>query len=572
MQIMDEIELLHRSDSEVFEDAFAALVRRYVNLVYSSALRQVRDPSLAEEVAQTVFVLLARKARSLRKGTVLSGWLYRATRFVASEALRSENRRRRREQEAMKPLAEEIDRSPWEEIEPLLDEAMARLGEADRSLVLMRYFEDKSLKDLGDALGITENAAQKRVARAVEQLRGFFVQRGSGISTAGLAAVLSAFAVQAAPAGLTASILTTAASATAVTSSALTLAILKYMALTKIKTAAVAVVILAALTVPVVWQQRTVRQLREENETLRTQLQQRNGGVRKEAALPSADTAELERLRREAAEVHRLRGEIGPLRQELANLKKGATSPKDAASANDPAQTDTTTRMRLARELKAQGKNAEALEHLLWCFDEGLKHNPSFTGVRLSFLLNDMAELGKQFPPAREALANRRDATESRLASGTADPMTVLELVRLNEHLGEPDKNMAFFDRLPPEHPGRGSLVDGAMEQFVTAKRYQDVVNSGHPEAVFDREQFGFSQSAKVRAGNESLNAASRRRVVESGGRGVEALSGAGQIDRAKALADKVLTIDASPETRGELLKHAERAGNAEVVAHIKSK
>ena len=207
MPDVDDMELVQRYVAEGSEEAFATLVRRHLDVVHASARRQVRDPHVAEEVVQTVFVLLARKARSLRRGTLLTGWLYRATRYVASEVWRSETRRRVREQAAMEPLHESPEPSPWEEIEPYLDEAMAGLGEADRNLVLLRYFENRSLKQVGAVVGISEDAAQKRVARALEKLRAIFVRRGTVVTTTMLAAALSTSAAPTAPTALAALVL-----------------------------------------------------------------------------------------------------------------------------------------------------------------------------------------------------------------------------------------------------------------------------------------------------------------------------------------------------------------------------
>src|SRR3989442_3880115 len=135
---MDDLELLHEYAASQSEQAFATLVGRHVNLVYSAALRQVRDPHLAEEVTQTVFIRLARKAGTIRGGVILSGWLFRTTRFVASEVVRMENRRRHREQNAMETLLESQGEAPWAQIAPSPDEAMAGLNAADRDALLLR--------------------------------------------------------------------------------------------------------------------------------------------------------------------------------------------------------------------------------------------------------------------------------------------------------------------------------------------------------------------------------------------------------------------------------------------------
>jgi RNA polymerase sigma factor (sigma-70 family) len=248
----DDMELVREYAANRTEQAFRTLVERHINLVYRVALRQTQNSHLAEDVTQAVFIVLAQKAASIPPDTILAGWLFRATRFAAANVRRAEARREQREQTAAQMEPSPSSEPELEQIAPLLNEALAELSEQDRAAILLRFFESKSMEEVGRTLGTTEGAAKMRLARAVEKLRKAFRRHGQVLPTATVLALLSAQASQAAPAGLAASV---AASALFHQSSASTLiakGTLKIMAQTQAKKLAVAALALVCGGVAVV--------------------------------------------------------------------------------------------------------------------------------------------------------------------------------------------------------------------------------------------------------------------------------------------------------------------------------
>jgi len=236
-----DAELLSQFARNGSEAAFAELVRRYVALVHSVALRHTSSPDHAQDITQAVFIILARKAGSLGRKTVLPGWLYHTARLTAANYRRARARRIHREQEAFMQATQEESPSDsiWRQMAPLLDDAMAPLSATDRDALVLRYFQNMSLLEVGMALGLKERAAQKRVSRALEKLRKFFSKRGVTLTTAVIAAGVSANSVHAAPAGLASAVTLGAVKGTTISATITTLVkgTMKTMTLLKLKLA-----------------------------------------------------------------------------------------------------------------------------------------------------------------------------------------------------------------------------------------------------------------------------------------------------------------------------------------------
>jgi RNA polymerase sigma factor (sigma-70 family) len=214
--MIEDTELLRRYAEECSEAAFEELVRRRIDLVYSVARRQCGgDTHLAEEVTQRVFADLARKAKTLTGRTVISGWLYRSAQFAASDAVRSERRRRAREQEdfLMKEIATGLrsghraeENAGTERLRQLLDAALGELSEGDRDAVALRFLEERPWAEVAGVLGLKEDAARKRVTRALDSLQGLLARRGITSTAVALSGALGGQAGVAAPVGLAASV------------------------------------------------------------------------------------------------------------------------------------------------------------------------------------------------------------------------------------------------------------------------------------------------------------------------------------------------------------------------------
>jgi len=358
MQPKSDAQLLRDYAARGAETAFTELVQRHTNLVYSAALRQVEQPDVAAEITQTVFVGLARSAKTLAPKLIaeasLAGWLCRSARNLSLNHRRDEYRRQTRERLAMEQLISAPQAAPnWDHLRGVLDGAMSELDETDYDALVLRFFQNQDLRTVGAAIGVSDDTAQKRVTRAVDKLRDLLAQRGIRTTTTALGVVIATNAVQAAPVGLALTISTAALAGTAVTTSTIIAATTKAIAMTTLQktlvTATVAVV--AGFGI---YEARQAAQLRGQIQTFQQQqialteeIQQLQKDKNAAADQLSAVASELEKAKSASNELLRLRGEIALLRRESKPTPEN-NKPQSATEPNPPSTEFTRENWRFA--------------------------------------------------------------------------------------------------------------------------------------------------------------------------------------------------------------------------------
>jgi len=350
MQPGSDARLLREYTELGADAAFTELVRRHTNLVYSAALRQVESPDIASEITQSVFLDLARRAKVLAPRLAgeasLAGWLCRCARNLSLNHRRDDFRRLNRERQAMDQILAAADPEPdWPKLSRVLDAAMSGLEEADYDALVLRFYQNQDFRTIGAAIGVSDDAAQKRVSRALEKLRELLARSGVRTTVAALAVVIPANAIQAAPAGLAAAISTAAISGTAFASAAV--AATKTIVMTTLQKTLVAASI-AVLAGAGLYEAHRAAQLRDQNHALQQQQAPLTEQIRRLRAERDDATnrlaglrAENDRLKSDAGqtELLKLRGEIGRLRRRM-NPDRTNLSGSESGSTDSPAATN----------------------------------------------------------------------------------------------------------------------------------------------------------------------------------------------------------------------------------------
>jgi RNA polymerase sigma factor (sigma-70 family) len=555
--MIDDIALLRRYAEERSEEAFTALVRHHINLVYHAALRQTGgNATLAEDVTQTVFTDLARKAGSLLHRPVITGWLYTSTRFAAAKAKRAERRRFFREQESH--LMHELthDSAPvtdWERLRPAIDDALHALDERDREAVLMRFFEGRPFAEVGARLSLTEDTARVRVGRALDKMQALLARRGITSTSAALAVALANQAGVAAPAGLAASVTAAAMTGAATAAGTAGATFLGLMSTSKLALGVMGGC--TCLAVGAVWfEAKALNETRSalaaadgERAGLRAKLRELEGRLEAQSKRASAAEEDNAKL--------------------LSAVQKVQTA--QAVAAAVPITRDLVeARYKRAQELARTGQPEEALREYLWCYDEGMLRVSSYGGVRQSFLLSLIAKLGEQHPAALAALRERRDAAEKRMAASASDYDAASTFGAINRVLNENARTLAAFDQLPPDDARRRSLGSVVFDQLLEVGRYRDALQ-GRPYAMM---RSSFEMSARERPeiaampNADRMQQANRNYVITSAAKNVEVLAGAGELADARTLANRLLAYDTTEATKALLQKHLDRAGQPELL------
>jgi RNA polymerase sigma factor (sigma-70 family) len=445
--MQEDAELLGRYATEKSEEAFAEFAQRQVDLVYSAALRLTQgDAESAKDITQQVFTEAARNASHLARHPAVVGWLYTTTRWIAWRTNRTEQRRKAREQEANtmdEILHDDAPPPDWGQLRPVLEDAMHELGEPDRHAILLRFFQNKTLSQVGQVLHLTENAARMRVDRALDRLRGKLARRGITTTAAALAAMVSAQAVQAAPTGFAATL-----SAAAIAGSALPASTVLSLTRTLTMTTLQKTIVATALSVAVgtgfyAFHQNSqlkahLQSLEQQQAPLTERIQhleqERNQASNQLAAL-SAENAHLKSGRTES-EILKLRGQVGALRQRAAASEAKAGQPTGglAKMMNDPAM-----------KQFMQKAMADKMRSLYADFIQELKLTPEQTDQFIQLLTDSgtktLAQLTGGAPGSPQAAENSsRDTGE-----------------KLRALLG--DAGCARFKEFSDEMPARATLT-----------------------------------------------------------------------------------------------------------------
>lgn len=543
------------------ERAFRLLVDRHADWSYGIAVKWVGGNShLAEEVCQSVFLRLAQNAGSLVERETIGGWLYVTLKYVAMNKLREETRRKKREEIYAMQLEKEEGPDVWQGDDQVLSDALDELKEVDRDAVCLRFFEGLSFRQIGQRLGVEENAARMRIKRALGSLQGLLAKRGVRTSSAALSGGLSAQISSAAPVGLAAAISEAAISSTLVGLSAPTLGASLVIMKTKIVTAtAVAVALVAGGTAVYQW---------DDAQSLRTELE----------LVLEGQQVSLERI--QVLET-KLEGALATGRSVAGVRSSEGDDPVVLESKAPVAVTKQLTRdfvldeYRRAKDLLRSGNTSEAAKLLFWVLDDGISEVSSLEGYK-GAIVESLGEIAQKHPSVHRELSFRRDAIQKAIVespgSGLADYNDLRAWHKMNQSLGEESASLETLDSL--ENPGlEGALKRVMSDTLVREQRYEDAVWPGMGAQAMSR----FEQMLQPPQGDMSeaqLKSVTDRKhelARASMGLALEALAGAGKNEEALSLIENVLERDSSDETLDTISQGLQRADRSWLLDQLES-
>jgi RNA polymerase sigma factor (sigma-70 family) len=551
-----DIQLLRAFVESGDEAAFTELVTRRIDFVYASASRQLGgDTHRAEDVVQQVFIKLARYAPKLVHHPALLGWLCTTTRFAAVDLIRAEQRRTLREQEADCMHATQInDAADWDRLQPVLDAALTELPALDREMILARYFDRQSYGRLGSGFGFTENAAQKRVDRALDKLRAALARRQVTSTRAAVALILANHPAMAAPAGLAAAV-TKSAVALSGAGSTLGAAAIVFTSAQKYLGGALAAALLGGIGAVLLG----ARAVKDAEAAV--------AAAERQSAAMTRRLRELElRTQSEEQRVQRAEAENGRLLQAAEQMRNATAAP---AVADDELLTSelVTRRLRLAQQLMETGDPAAALRELIWCYDVGMPRFSGMSGLRGTLPLL-FARLGERYPPAIEELGRRRDKARELYLAEPEDAGALRTYAGFNHALKNDAENVALLDRLPPGDPRRRPLLNVTRDHLIELRRYREASEGRSYGSISSHFEI-FIQERPLPADTPNpgqARIAARTAVVNTVVKDIEMLAGSGDVIHARELARRLLAYDNSEATRALIQQHAARAGQPDVL------
>jgi hypothetical protein len=472
--------------------------------------------------------------------------------FASAQTVRTERRRQASEQEAH--LMHEISTDPsaatdWERLRPVLYDTMDELDDGDREAVLLRFFEGRSFADVGAKQRLTENAARMRVERALDKMHGLLARRGVTSTTAALAFALASQASVAAPAGLGATVTGAALMGAAAGAGAAGWGLYAFMSTTKTGIGLVSAASVIGLTVALVGASK----VHDAGAALAVALGQEKALQAKMGELKNRVEAETRRLRVADNENEKL----------LAAAKKfQITSATEAAAEAEPITSDAVSRrFKRAQELVRSGDPAEALRELLWCYDVGMPRISGMSAVRTTSL-NLFGELGNRYPPALAVLRERREKAREVMMTSEQEFAATQEFAAINRALKDEAANVALLDQLPAGDQRRMTLAGTSYETLVENRRYREALEGrpyGSLSSSFERS-INMEVPANLPNGDEARRSG-HEYLIATTVKNIEALAGAGDLEHARNLAERLLAYDPSESTRALIQKHAERAG-----------